>query len=198
MEIIAAVAIGLNPYVGTFVLLALAAFTDRLPDTALLQAMPPLALGLAAAGFGLAAPVDFVLGKVLRFAVRARRLSQIIAPPVAGLLAALVGLSDLPVPLVVVGAAALAWGVAAMVTALAARASRSPAWVGLGHVPILMAAATGSACVIPLGVANTTVGWLLSSATLVVLLTASLTGRKPAPAGGVAPPLPVSTRAQVR
>ena len=45
-----------------------------------------------------------------------------------------------------------------MLTATAARASRSPQWVGLGHVPVLMCAATAAVCIVPLGVAKPGIG----------------------------------------
>ena len=40
MEIVAAVAIGLNPYIGAFILAALVAFTPRVPETAVLDGHP--------------------------------------------------------------------------------------------------------------------------------------------------------------
>ena len=87
MEIVAAVAIGLNPYIGAFILAALAAFTGRVPETDVLTATPNLVLiGLAALA-GLVAPVDFVLGKFVRFAPRLRRASQAVAPVAGGLAA---------------------------------------------------------------------------------------------------------------
>lgn len=169
MEIVVAVAVGLNPYVGALVLAALAAFTSRAPETAVLAATPPALLMAVAALAGLASPVDFIFGKFVRFAPRLRRASQTVAPLAGGLGAALVSQSELPLPLVVAGGAATSWCVSAMITALAARGSRSPAWVGLGHVPILMAAATAAACILPLALANAAVGLGLALSALATL-----------------------------
>jgi hypothetical protein len=174
LEFIAAVAIGLNPYIGALVLAALVAFTPRGPETAVLAATPQALLIALTALAGLAAPVDFVLGKFVRFAPRARRVSQFVAPVAGGLAAAAVSQSDLPLPLVFVGGAVVSWSVAAMISALAARGSRSRAWVGLGHVPVLMAAATAAASIIPLALANTVVGTILALSALGTLVLASL------------------------
>jgi hypothetical protein len=176
VEIVAAVAIGLNPYIGAFILAALAAFTGRVPQTDVLNATPNLVLiGLAALA-GLVAPVDFVLGKFVRFAPRLRRASQAVAPVAGGLAAAALARPELPLPLIAAGGAALSWGVAAMITTLAARGSRSQAWVGLGHVPILMAAATAAACIVPLSLANTVAGLVLALGALSLLLLATTFG----------------------
>jgi hypothetical protein len=174
LEFIAAVAIGLNPYIGALVLAALVAFTPRGPETAVLAATPQGLLIALTALAGLAAPVDFVLGKFVRFAPRVRRVSQFVAPVAGGLAAAAVSQSELPLPLVFVGGALVSWSVAAMISALAARGSRSRAWVGLGHVPVLMAAATAAASIIPLALANTVVGTILALSALGTLVLASL------------------------
>jgi hypothetical protein len=189
LEFIAAVAIGLNPYIGALVLASLAAFTPRGPETAVLAATPPsLLIGFAALA-GLAAPVDFVLGKFVRFAPRVRRVSQFVAPIAGGLASAAVSQSELPLPLVFAAGAAISWSVAASVSALAARGSRSRAWVGLGHVPVLMAAATAAACIVPLGLANSVVGMILALTALGTLLAGSivpgLTGARAAGSGRI-------------
>ena len=57
-----------------------------------------------------------------------------------------------------------------MITTLAARGSRSRAWVGLGHVPVLMAAATAAACIVPLALANAVAGLMLALGALSLLL----------------------------
>jgi hypothetical protein len=174
LELVAAVAIGLNPYIGAFVLAALAAFTNRAPETAVLAATPSYVLIAFAAAAGLAAPVDFILGKLVRFAPRVRRASQLVAPVAGGLAAAAFNRSALPLPLVFAAGAALSWSIAAMVTTLAARGSRSRAWAGLGHVPVLMGAATAAASIVPLALANGTVGLVLALGALVLLLAGSL------------------------
>ena len=187
MEIIAAVAIGLNPYVGTFVLAALASFTDHVPQSAALAAVPAALLTAVTLLAAVAIPLDIVLGKFVRFAPRVRRLSQLVAPASAGLFAAAVEQSELPVPVVVSLAAFTAWVVAAMLTSAAARASRSAAWIGLGHIPVLMAAATAAACIVPLGVAKPAIGFGLVVVALVSLGGATLAGRR---AATVAPARP--------
>ena len=174
MEFIAAVAIGLNPYIGALILTALVAFTPRGPETAVLAATPQALLVALTALAGLAAPVDFVLGKFVRFAPRVRRVSQLVAPVAGGAAAAAVSQSELPLALVFAAGAAVSWSVAAMLSALAARGSRSRAWVGLGHVPVLMAAATAAASIIPLALANTVVGTILALCALGTLLLVSL------------------------
>jgi len=76
--------------------------------------------------------------------------------------------------------AVVAWSVAAMLTAIAARASRSAAWIGLGHIPVLMAAATAAACIIPLALAKPGIGYALSGTAFLTLATYTLSGlRKP-------------------
>jgi hypothetical protein len=180
MEILAAVAIGLNPFAATFVLAALAAFTARVPRGALLEAVPAEALGAIAIVAGLAMPLDFVLAKFVGAAPHVRRVSQFAAPVSGALFAAGLTRSDVPLPLVVAGTAVLAWLVAAMVTAAAARASRSPAWVGLGHIPVLMAAATAAACIVPLGLARTPLGLGLAAVSVTALSWSTLAGWRPA------------------
>jgi hypothetical protein len=173
LELVAAVAIGLNPYIGALVLAALAAFTNRAPETAVLGATPNYVLIAFATAAGLAAPVDFILGKLVRFAPRVRRASQAVAPVAGGLAAVAFTRSALPLPLVFAAGAALAWSIAAMVTTLAARGSRSRTWAGLGHVPVLMGAATAAASIVPLALANGTVGLILALGALIVLLAGS-------------------------
>ena len=169
MELIASVAIGLNPYIGMFVLASLAAFTDHVPQGALLSVSPSLLLSAVAALYGMAAPADFIFGKFVRFAPTARRLSQLVAPFSGAMAAVGVTETGLPLPLVAALGAVLAWAVAAMLTSAAARASRSPSWVGLGHVPVLMTAATAAACIVPLALAKPGIGYALSGITLAVL-----------------------------
>jgi hypothetical protein len=188
LELIAPVAIGLNPYIGTFLLAAFAAFTGRLPESELTAAVPQTALVGLVFVSGAAAAGELVLGKFVRFAPRARRVSQIVAPISAGLWAAALEQSELPSPVVAVGAAVLAWAVSATLTALAARASRSPLWVGLGHIPILMAAATASACIIPLALARPSFSAQLAIGSLVVLALAAFVGWRPG--GAPATPAP--------
>jgi hypothetical protein len=186
MEIVAAVAIGLNPYVAALLLAGLTGFADRAPSGSLLATVPPGALRAAALCFALLLPVDLVLGKLVRFAPRLRQLSQVAAPASAAAFAAGLTTSSLPRPAVAVAAAVVAWVVAAALTATAARASRSPAWVGLGHVPVLMAAATAAAVLVPLGLAKVPVAAGLAAAALTLLagavLRGVLSGRRATPA----------------
>jgi hypothetical protein len=178
VEFVAAVAVGLNPYIGTFVLTALAAFTDHVPAGAFMQMTPPLLLSAVAALTALAAPFDFIFGKFVRFAPLVRKCSQSLAPVAGAMAAATVTESSLPLPLVAVGGAVLSWTVAAMLTALAARASRSAAWVGLGHIPVLMAAATAAACIVPLGLAKPAIGYVLSALALALVGGVTLLGQR--------------------
>jgi hypothetical protein len=174
LELIAAVAIGLNPYVGAFVVAGLAAFSSRVPVGTFGSAVPTSVITLAAILLGLAMPVDFVLGKFARFAPNVRRTSQYVAPVAGAFFTAYVSRSELPLTVVACGAAVLSWGVAAMLTSFAARASRSAAWVGLGHIPVLMAAATAAACIVPLGVAKIGIGLSLASIVVAGLLWATV------------------------
>ena len=178
MEVIAAVAIGLNPYAGAFVVAALSAFSGRVPLGDFGTAVPSYVIAVAAILLGLAMPVDFVLGKFVRFAPSVRRTSQLVAPVAGAFFTASVSRSDLPLPLVAAGAAVLSWGVAAMLTATAARASRSAAWVGLGHIPVLMAAATAAACIVPLGVAKPWLGLSLAGCAMAALAWATVTAQR--------------------
>jgi hypothetical protein len=169
LEIVAAVAIGLNPFVGTFVLAVLAAFTDHVPQSDLLAALPGIVPAMLALAFGILAPFDFVLGKFVRFAPALRRAAHFVAPASGALLAAAVARPEWPLVFVAAMGAVVSWLVATMVTSAAARASRSPAWVGLGHIPVLMACATGAACMIPLGLAKPGIGLSLAGVALLAL-----------------------------
>ena len=184
MELIAAVAIGLNPYIGTFVLAALAAFTTHVPQGAMMELTSIPMLGAVAALYGLAAPIDFVFGKFVRFAPLVRRTSQLVAPFSGALAAVSVTDSGLPLAAVAVFGAVTAWAVAAMLTSIAARASRSAAWIGLGHIPVLMSAATAAACIVPLALAKPAIGYVLSGIALALLGGSSLAGLR---AGRIAP-----------
>ena len=176
MELIAAVAIGLNPYIGMFVLAALAAFTTHVPEGAFMQVASIPMLGAVAALYGLAAPIDFVFGKFVRFAPLVRRTSQLVAPFSGALAAVSLTETGLPLPAVALFGAFTAWSVAAMLTSIAARASRSAAWIGLGHIPILMAAATAAACIVPLALAKPSIGYALSGIALATLGGSCLAG----------------------
>ena len=183
MELVAAVAIGLNPYIGMFVLAALAAFTTHVPEGALMQAASMPMLGAVAILFGLAAPFDFVFGKFVRFAPVVRRISQLVAPFSGALAAVTLTETGLPLAVVATIGAVLSWSVAAMLTSIAARASRSPAWVGMGHIPVLMASATAAACIVPLALAKPGIGYALSGVAFLTLATSMLANlRKPVPA----------------
>jgi len=162
LEIIASVAIGLNPYVGAFLVAALSAFSGRVPLGEFGSNVPPSVITVAAVLLGLALPVDFILGKFVRFAPSVRRTSQYVAPVAAAFFTACISRSELPLALVACGSAVLSWAVATMLTGFAARASRSAAWVGLGHIPVLMAAATAAACIVPLGMAKLGIGLTLA------------------------------------
>jgi hypothetical protein len=187
LELIAAVAIGLNPYIGMFVLAALAAFTTHVPDGALMEVTSIPMLGAVAVLFGLAAPFDFVFGKFVRFAPIVRRISQLVAPFSGALAAVTVTESGLPLPVVATLGAVLAWSVAAMLTAISARASRSAAWVGLGHVPVLMSAATAAACIVPLALAKPGIGYALSGIAFSTLAFHTLAGLRRTTSAQVAP-----------
>jgi hypothetical protein len=65
-----------------------------------------------------------------------------------------------------------------MLTATAARASRSAAWVGLGHIPLLMSAATAAACIVPLGVAKPGIGLGLALIALGALVWSTVRGQR--------------------
>jgi len=178
LEVIAAVAIGLNPYAGAFFLAALAAFSGRIPAGDFGAAVPTPVVAVAAILLGLAMPVDFVLGKFVRFAPFVRRASQFVAPVAGAFFVAYVSRSDLPLALVASGAAVLSWSVSTMLTAAAARASRSAAWVGLGHIPVLMAAATAAASIVPLGMAKPGIGLGVAGVSFVALLWSAIAGRQ--------------------
>jgi hypothetical protein len=180
LELIAAVAIGLNPYAGAFVVAALSAFSGRVPLGDFGTQVPAGLVAVAAILLGLAIPVDFVLGKFVRFAPSVRRASQFVAPVAGAFFTASVSRSDLPLPLVATGAAVISWSVAAMLTSLAARASRSAAWVGLGHIPVLMAAATAAACIVPLGVAKPAIGLGIAFIACAALLWSTVTSQQTA------------------
>lgn len=177
MELLVAIAIGFNPYAGAFVLACLAAFTGRIQMSDIGVLIPGGVWTLAAVLYGGAMPADFVMAKFVRWAPRLRQLGHIIAPLTAGVAAAAVQQSTLPTPLVAAGAALIAWVIATAVTVNAARMSRSPEWVGLGHIPVLMSTAVAGACIIPLGVALTGLGAGFAAFALLMLGLAELDGR---------------------
>lgn len=174
-----AVAIGLNPFVGTFMLTTLAAFTRHVPEGAAGAFLPGDVWSALAALTGMLIPVDVVLAKFVRFAPAVRRLSQACAAAGGALAATIVTQSELPLPVIAAGCALLAWLVAAMTTRAAARASRAAAWVGLGHIPVLMSAATAAACIVPLTVAKPVIGGGLAGGALIVLMWATLVAWRP-------------------
>jgi hypothetical protein len=182
VEVIVAVAIGLNPYAGAFVAAALSSFSGRVPlgDFGLL--LPHTVVTSAAILLGLAMPIDFVLAKFVRFAPRVRRTSQFVAPVTGAFITASMSRSGLPLPLVAAGAAVVSWAIAAMLTSTAARASRSPSWIGLGHIPVLMSAATAAACMVPLGVAKPALGLGLAVVAVATLLWMTATAPRAAAA----------------
>ncbi len=177
MELLVAIAIGFNPYAGAFVLASLAAFTGRIQMSDIGVLVPGGVWTLAAVLYGGAMPADFVMGKFVRWAPRMRQLGHLISPFTAGVAAAAVQQSALPTPLVAAGAALIAWVISTAVTASAARLSRSPEWVGLGHIPVLMSTAVAGACIIPLGVALTGLGAGFAFFALLMLGLAELDGR---------------------
>ena len=188
MELISAIAIGLNPYAGAFVVAALSAFSGKVPLGDFGLQVPSSLVAVAAILLGLAMPVDFVLGKFVRLAPAVRRASQFVAPVAGAFFTASVSRSSLPLPLVASAAAIISWCVSAMLTSMAARASRSAAWVGLGHIPVLMAAATAAACIVPLGVAKPGIGLGVAGAAVAVLALSTLRSQM----------FPVATRRSTR
>ena len=194
MELLVAVAIGLNPYAGAFVLAALAAFTGRVPLSETGALLPAAGWGLLALLAGGAMPVDFVLGKFVRFAPRVRYAGHVIAPLAAGLGAVAVQQwTAVPTPVVAALAALVAWTVNAGLTATAARASRAADSIGLGHIPVLMSAGVGAACVIPLGLALPALGYGLVGFTLLMLGVSQLDSAPRRPLRVAARPAPRST-----
>ena len=179
MELLVAIAVGLNPYAAGVVLAALAAFTGRVPLSETGAAVPGAVWALAALTFGAALPLDFVLSKFVKHAPRLRTASHVAAPLTAALSAVAVQQSDLPVPLVAAGAALVAWLVNAGITASAARSSRSAEWIGLGHIPVLMAATVGAVCVLPLALVLPGLGWAVAGYALFTLGLTELDGRLP-------------------
>jgi hypothetical protein len=176
MEMVAAVAIGLNPYVASLLLVALAASTERVPDGAFLGELPSEALLVVALLLALAVALDLVLGHLVRFAPRVRQASQLAAVGAGAVVAGGLTTSELPLPVGAAAAAVVAWAVAAALTATAARASRSPAWIGLGHVPVLMAAATAAATIVPLGLVRPPLGAGLAATAATILAGALVRG----------------------
>ncbi len=177
MEFIVAAAIGLNPYAGVLLFAAMAAFTDIVPLGPLGVLVPGAVWPLVALAAGLAMPIDFVSCKLVASVPRARTIGHVLAPLSAGLAAATVQQSSLPTPVVVAGAALLAWLLNTTVTANAARLSRSPEWIGLGHIPVLMSATVGAACIVPLGLALPALGYGLGGFAVLMLGLAALDGR---------------------
>ena len=128
-------------------------------------------------------------------------MSHILAPLTAGLAATTVQQSALPTPLVAAGAALLAWVLNTTVTANAARVSRSPEYAGLGHIPVLMSAAVGGACIVPLGLALPGLGYGAAAVALMLLGLAELGGRTGQPLQAGAPArsvAPAATRRPAR
>ena len=198
MGLAVAVAAGLNPYVTLFLIAALALWTPRLdPSLPGMGPVPSPWLLTAVIGSGVALLLDLVFGKLAKRVERrqqrtkdiaipgwispaglARRVGALVAPLVGGMLAVSLAAPEMPVLLAWGSGAVLAGATGVMLTIIADRARRSPAWVGMGHIPVLIAATTGGAIIIPLA---TVVPWLGLSIALVgvgVLVAGVLAGRR--------------------
>jgi hypothetical protein len=151
--IIPIIAVGLNPYVGLLLLAGIGITGHAVPGASGVADLPLGVVAALSVVCALALSVDLVLGNLIQFAPRVRSASQLMALAGGGMVGALSASSELGVPLGGVLGAMTAWLVSWMVTCDAARASHSPAWVGLGHVPVLMTASTLSAILVPLAVA---------------------------------------------
>ena len=106
-----------------------------------------------------------------------RRVDLLIGS-LAGALVA-VGLAGPAVsPLIAAGVGAgLACLTGALLTSFAERARRSPSWVGLGHIPVLMAATTVAVIIIPLGLVAVGIGMTVALLAVGGLAAGALTRR---------------------
>jgi hypothetical protein len=168
MELVLSVAIGLNPFVGLFAVSGLAAFADRWESSA-----PSWLLVTFALLAGAVVPVHLAFAYLPRHARRVRWIVQYVAPfaGAAGVSQAIE--TSLPPVLAASLGATGAFAVAWLVTTAARRASRLPAWGGLGHIPVLMSATTASACLVPIGAAMPVAAAIASALAVSLLVWAS-------------------------
>jgi hypothetical protein len=167
--IIPTIAVGLNPYVGLLLLAGIGITGHAVPGAGGIADLPiEVVAGLSAVS-ALALSVDLVLGNLIQFAPRVRSMSHLMALAAGGMVGALSASPEMgPAVSALVGAGG-AWLVSWMVTCDAARASRSRAWVGLGHVPVLMVVSTLSAILVPLAVALPAITSVLAMASVAAL-----------------------------
>src|SRR4051812_40203324 len=100
MELVIAVAIGLNPYIATLFPAALVVFTGRLPEAGWLGSVPDAVWYATIVLFGLALPIDLMCCKFARIAPYTRRASEFVAPAAAAIFVAVVTRSELPLAVV--------------------------------------------------------------------------------------------------
>lgn len=193
MALLAAVAAGLNPYATLFLVAALATYLGfSLPGLG--TPSPPVLIAVVAVA-GLALPLDLVLGKLIRRRRRnpgpagsrrpplvtlVRRVDVLVGALTGALVA--VGLSGPAVPPLLAGVVGtgLALLTGALLAICAERMRRSPAWRGLGHIPVLIAATTTAVLVIPLALIALGLGVALALLAL-GLLGAGALGRRHLP-----------------
>jgi hypothetical protein len=144
------IAAGLNPYVTTLIVAALAGTSSRVQMTGPFVDIDPVTWRVAIVAAALLAAVDLTLGK-LRHRFIAMRWVSFVAAVASGAAGAVLGVgSDVDLILAATLGAVGAAATSLAVTHVARHAMAYGAWLRLGHIPAMMAATVVAAVVVPL------------------------------------------------
>jgi hypothetical protein len=151
-----AIAAGLNPYVTTLVVVALAGLASRVQLTGPFAEVDPTTWRTAIAVGALLAGLDLTVGK-LRHRFMLMRRTSLAMSVIAGASGAVVGAGDSADPLMTAAFGALGATMTSLaVTRVARHAMDASSLLRLGHIPVLMAATVVAAISVPL---TLTFGW---------------------------------------
>ena len=151
-----AIAAGLNPYVTTLVVAALAGLASRVQVTGPFAAVDPNVWRSAIAVAAILAAVDLTIGK-LRHRFIAMRWASLAMAIFVGASGAVIGVGDGADPIVTAAAGALGAAITSFAVTRVARISmETGALLRLGHIPVMMGATVVAAIVVPL---TLTFGW---------------------------------------
>ncbi len=185
-----AIAAGLNPYVTTLFVAALAGLASRVHVGGPFADLDPVAwrvmIGIAA----VLATIDLTVGKLRRRFPLARRVG-LVASILSGAAGAAIGIGDGAPPEVAAVAGALLAGVTShAVTRVARAALAGGGWIHLGHIPVMMLATGIAAVTIPLTLAFGWPGTMIAvTAGVAYVAIAARLGRRASPSPP-APPAP--------
>ncbi len=183
-----ALAAGLNPYVATLVVAALAGTSSRVQLTGPFAGVEPNAWRAAIAVAALLAAVDLTLGK-LRHRFFVMRWASLAVATASGASGAVVGVGSDADPAIVATLGAVAAAVTSLsVTQVARHALAYGAWLRLGHIPVMMGATVVAAIAIPLTLTFSWPGTAVAAIAAVSFLVAAVRTWSASPSGNLAHP----------